>query len=69
MSQASTKQEGYKARLEANPYDAGAQIMTHLNDELNGFVNGIKQEFQGIIDDYSSYQGKVNARLQGSGSS
>lgn len=69
MSKASTKQEGYKARLEANPYDAGAQIMTHLNDELNKFVDGIKQEFQGIIDDYSSYQAKVNARLQGSGSS
>ena len=62
-----TKQDAYKARLEANPYDAVAQIMTHLNDELNNFVNGIKEQFQGIIDDYSSYQSKVNARLQGSG--
>ena len=69
MNSASTKQEGYAARLEANPYDVGAQIMTHLNDKLNNFVNGIEQEFQGIIDDYSSYQSKVNARLQGSGQS
>lgn len=69
MRGASTKQEGYKARLEANPYDVRASIMSNLNDQLNKFVDGIKQEFQGIIDDYSSYQGKVNARLQGSGSS
>lgn len=67
MSKASTKQEGYRARLEANPYDVGAQMMTQLNENLNNFVNGIKEEFQGIIDDYSSYQAKVNARLQGSG--
>lgn len=69
MSEASTKQEGYKAILEANPYDVEAQVMTHLNDKLNNFVNGTKQEFQGIIDDYSSYQARVNARLQGSSSS
>ena len=67
MSKASTKQEGYRARLEANPYDVGAQMMTQLNENLNNFVNGIKEEFQGIIEDYSSYQAKVNARLQGSG--
>lgn len=69
MEKASTKQEGYKARLEANNYDIEAQIMTKLNDNLNKFVDNIENQFQGIIEDYSSYQSKVNARLQGSGQS
>lgn len=69
MKSAESKQEGYQARLEANPNDVEAQVMTYLNNKLDKFVNGTKQEFQGIIDDYSSYQSKVNARLQGSSSS
>lgn len=63
-----SKQEGYQARLEANPYDLQAQTMTKMNENLNKFVNGIKELLSSYIQEYSSYQGKVNARLQGSGS-
>ena len=63
-----SKQEGYQARLEANPYDLQAQSMTNMNKELNSFINGIKELLTSYIQEYSSYQGKVNARLQGSGS-
>ena len=62
-----SKQEGYQARLEANPYDLEAQAMTKMNEALNSFVNGIKELLNSYIQEYSSYQGKVNARLQGSG--
>lgn len=63
-----SKQEGYQARLEADPYDLEAQVMTKMNENLNNFVNGIKELLTSYIQEYSSYQGKVNARLQGSGS-
>lgn len=63
-----SKQEGYQARLEADPYDLEAQAMTKMNEALNSFVNGIKELLSSYIQEYSSYQGKVNARLQGSGS-
>ena len=68
MKSAESKQEGYQARLAADPYDLQAQAMTHMNEALNSFVNGIKELLSSYIQDYSSYQGKVNARLQGSGS-
>ena len=68
MKSAESKQEGYQARLDANQYDLQAQSMIHMNEALNSFVNGIKQLLNSYIQDYSSYQGKVNARLQGSGS-
>lgn len=63
-----SKQEGYQARLEANSYDLQAQSMTNMNKALNSFINGIKELLTSYIQEYSSYQGKVNARLQGSGS-
>lgn len=68
MDSAESKQEGYQARLEADPYDLQAQVMTKMNENLNNFVNGIKELLSSYIQEYSSYQGKVNARLQGSGS-
>ena len=67
MKSAESKQEGYQARLEADPYDLEAQAMTKMNEALNSFVNGIKELLNSYIQEYSSYQGKVNARLQGSG--
>lgn len=67
MKSAENKQEGYQARLAADPYDLQAQAMVHMNEALNSFVNGIKELLNSYIQDYSSYQGKVNARLQGSG--
>lgn len=68
MRSAENKQEGYQARLQANQYDLQAQVMTKMNENLNDFVKGIKTLLNSYIQDYSSYQGKVNARLQGSGS-
>lgn len=68
LEKGGTKQDAYQARLEADPYDLEAQAMTKMNEALNSFVNGIKELLTSYIQDYSSYQGKVNARLQGSGS-
>lgn len=68
MRSAESKQEGYQARLDADRYDLQAQVMTKINENLNNFVNGIKELLNSYIQNYSSYQGKVNARLQGSGS-
>ena len=69
MDNAPTKIEGYKERLEANPNDIEAQVKTHLNDTINKFVTDLKNTFEAGIKEYSSYQSKVNARLQGSGQS
>lgn len=68
LEKGGTKQDAYQARLEADPYDLEAQAMTKMNEALNSFVNGIKELLTSYIQEYSSYQGKVNARLQGSGS-
>ena len=65
MANASSKQEGYQARLEANKYDAGAQVMTKLNENINNLVNNFKNMFQSTIEKYGEYQSKVNVRLQG----
>ena len=68
MRSSESKQEGYQARLDADRYDLQAQVMTKVNENLNNFVNDIKELLNSYIQNYSSYQGKVNARLQGSGS-
>ena len=65
MANASSKQEGYQARLEANKYDASAQVMTKLNENINNLVNNFKTMFQSTIEKYGEYQSKVNVRLQG----
>lgn len=65
MANASSKQEGYQARLEANKYDAGAQVMTKLNENINNLVNNFKTMFQNTIEKYGEYQSKINVRLQG----
>lgn len=43
-------------------------LKASLGTALNGFINGWKQKLQGTISDYTSYQRKVNVRLQGSSS-
>ena len=65
MDNASSKQEGYKQRLEADPTDAGAQVMTKLNENINSLVNNFKTLFQNTIEKYGEYQSKINVRLQG----
>ena len=66
-----TSKESLKERAESGDKQAEATLknIDILENKMNNFVNGMKEQFQGIIDDYSSYQSKVNARLQGSGSS
>ena len=65
MDNASSKQEGYKQRLEADLTDAGAQVMTKLNENINSLVNNFKTLFQNTIEKYGEYQSKINVRLQG----
>lgn len=77
MESAVSKKEGYKERLEADPTDNAAAFGLwgqEKLDDLKGIFTGmvdvsktIVQTFQQSIEDYSSYQSKVNARLQGSG--
>ena len=64
-----TSKDELKERAEAGDKQAEATLknIDILEDKMNSFVNGMKEQFQGIIDNYSSYQSKVNARLQGSG--
>lgn len=46
---------------------ATLENIKRLQDNLNNLVNGIKELLNSYITEYSSYQAKVNARLQGSG--
>lgn len=64
-----TSREAIKERAEAGDKQAAAAEanLAALEDKMNSFVNGIAQLLQSYIDDYSNYQAKVNARLQGSG--
>lgn len=66
-----TSKDELKERAEAGDKQAEATLknIDILNDKMNNFVNGMKEAFDGIIKQYSSYQSKVNARLQGSNSS
>lgn len=69
MDQADSHRQGVEAILEANPNDLKAQIEKNVYDKAEKFISGIEQVFQSYIDEYSSYQSSVNARLQGSGQS
>ena len=65
-----TSKDALKERAEAGDKIAEATLknIDELEDKMNSFVNGIKELLSSYIQEYSSYQGKVNARLQGSGS-
>lgn len=62
--------DALKERAESGDKIAEATLenIDKLEEKMNSFVNGIKELLTSYIQEYSSYQGKVNARLQGSGS-
>ena len=62
--------DALKERAESGDKIAEATLknIDELEEKMNSFVNGIKELLNSYIQEYSSYQGKVNARLQGSGS-
>ena len=64
-----TSREALKERVQAGDEQAAAAEanLDRLEEKMNSFVNGINQLLQSYIDEYTGYQAKVNARLQGSG--
>ena len=60
--------DALKERAESGDKVAEATLknIDELEEKMNSFVNGIKELLTSYIQEYSSYQGKVNARLQGS---
>ena len=77
VGEAGSRTEAWRIRadLDEDGGDIGAQIMSRVSllwkDENKNTAaevsKAIKSVFQSYIEDYSQYQGKVNARLQGSG--
>lgn len=78
MDNAENKRVGWAARADASgkigdgtgTADVAGVAMNDITNKfeenLNNFVNGFKEMFEGTIQQYGEYQSKVNTRLQGS---